>query len=235
MIGAFFREAFGGKALLAKRDVLLKATDSPRDLYYLFGETAVSQKLYAQAIKDFIKAQSMTPNPLAKSNLELRLAMIYQQLGELTKSEKSYLKVLRDQPQNIQALNNLAYLYVDKLKNPKKGLLFIEQALKRRPGDLNLMDTYGWTLYKLGNIEKAHETLEDVVKRDLTNADTLYHIAVVKEAMAAKQKEPELLLAALGFYRQALAMVEKEPKNPIRSDIETGLARVRKKLEEKKE
>ena len=71
------------------------------------------------------------------------------------------------------ALNNLAYLYTNTLNQPQKAKPLIERALRQRPGDMNLLDTYAWTLAKLGKNEQALEYLRKVVRGGLAGVDPL--------------------------------------------------------------
>jgi putative PEP-CTERM system TPR-repeat lipoprotein len=83
--------------------------------------------------------------------------------GDLPLAETRYLEVLKAQPENALALNNVAWL---KMKQNKPGALdFAERAVKAAPNQPPLMDTLAMVLSQEGQHAKAVELQKQVVAK----------------------------------------------------------------------
>ena len=63
-------------------------------------------------------------------------------------------------PNNIHALNDLAYLLADYRHQPDEALKYAQKAVELAPDDPNLLDTLGWVLYQKGLYPSAIQYLE---------------------------------------------------------------------------
>ncbi|WP_455209079.1 XrtA/PEP-CTERM system TPR-repeat protein PrsT, partial [Kaarinaea lacus] len=81
------------------------------------------------------------------------LALSYQQVNKPAAAEAEYKTILQQQPDNVMALNNMAYLLMD--KDVKRALDYAEQAYKKVPDNFAIMDTYGWVLAQSGATDQA--------------------------------------------------------------------------------
>ena len=75
--------------------------------------------------------------------------------GEDLKSIKAYEELLKLKPDNATYLNNLGYLLADKDIRLQEAKTYIQKALEKEPDNYAFLDSYGWVLYKLGELEKA--------------------------------------------------------------------------------
>lgn len=83
-------------------------------------------------------------------------------------SDKQYLsiaveefeKILVKQPNNTSVLNNIAYFLADNNEQLDKALEYAKRAHEDSPNDGNIMDTYAYTLCKVGDYAKAGEVLQ---------------------------------------------------------------------------
>ena len=151
--------------------------------------------------------QSLSAQPELTVPLRLRiysqLANAYTFLQNFEQAKDVYLNIVRLRPNDFWALNNLAYLLSDTLNRPDEALPFIERALPQNPKEYNLLDTYGWTLYKAGQVGRAIVELGRSVDIRPT-AMSCYHLGVVlKEAGESK--------LALQKLRQAATLLENDP------------------------
>lgn len=80
---------------------------------------------------------------------------------------------------------------------------FIERALPQNPKEANLLDTYGWTLYKTGQLNRAIVELGRSVDI-LPTAMNCYHLGVALKEVG----ESNLALQKL---RQAVTLLENDP------------------------
>lgn len=78
--------------------------------------------------------------------------------GALQPAEALYARVLQDNPNNVTALNNLAWLYDS--NNDDRAVLIAERAYQAAPGNPEVMDTYGWLLFKSGKAAEGVALME---------------------------------------------------------------------------
>lgn len=167
------------------------------------------------------KAQSLAPNEGVWENVTVQIANAYQNADQLDKAESAFKDILAKNPNNVIVLNNLAYLYADRLGQPDKALPLIERALMQRTDNANLLDTYAWTLIQLGELERARPFMQQVISQGQPGPDALYHMGYLLE----KTDDPA---GAREYYRQAYDMIRTRTGHPLRKDLEQALARIEK-------
>jgi predicted Zn-dependent protease len=86
--------------------------------------------------------------------------------------------VLKAYPSNIDALNNLAWIYTEQ-KNPE-DLALAERAHKLAPTSPGIMDTYGWALIAHDQPKAALPILEKAAKAAPKTSTIQYHLAVAQ-------------------------------------------------------
>ena len=89
----------------------------------------------------------------------LVLAMAYQQMGNTDKGIEHYLKVADYQPNNVMALNNLAWLYQE--KGNDKALKYAEKLYELAEKRPEVMDTVGWVFVQNGRVNRGLQLLQD--------------------------------------------------------------------------
>lgn len=95
----------------------------------------------------------------------------YERMGEWEKAERAFFKALELEKDQPETLNYLAYTWLDRGINYKKALEMLEIAFSKRKNSPHIMDSYGWALYKNGDIENAlkyMETALDIMPYDPT-------------------------------------------------------------------
>lgn len=111
--------------------------------------------------------------------------------GENAKAIQAFETVYKQQPENIIALNNLAWLY--SLKNDSRAIIFAEKAYKLKADDAAIQDTYGWILVQQGQVEKGRRLLEQVITELPDVAEVRYHYAVALYESGEKIEAKKLL------------------------------------------
>jgi Flp pilus assembly protein TadD len=81
------------------------------------------------------------------------LATTYLALGNEQQSQKRYQELLDDNPDNVVALNNLAWLMRE--VDPQQALTHIERADSLVPDNPQILDTYAMVQLELGALEEA--------------------------------------------------------------------------------
>ncbi len=176
---------------------------------------------YSAAITAYQKALELTDEPQAVVSINSELGITYTQMRQWKNSEKAYLAVLETRPDEMTALNNLAYIYVDELDEPQKAEPFAKRALDLRPGDQNVVDTYGWTLAKLGQYEEARRQLLRSLQMGQPIPDNRYHLGWVYEQTRQYGE-------ALHQYQLALEFAAGRPEeDTLKKNITEAIGRVR--------
>ncbi len=104
------------------------------------------------------------------------LGAAQQNMKQNQNAISTYEKLLVLQPDNIVALNNLAWLY--SLEDNPKSLKLAERAYALNSSDAGIQDTYGWVLVQQGQVAKGRQILEQTIKVLPDVPEVQYHYAV---------------------------------------------------------
>jgi tetratricopeptide (TPR) repeat protein len=83
------------------------------------------------------------------------LAMLLQVTGRSAESAALYQQILTLQPDNIVAINNLAWILCEERGKYQKALQLAMRGLDKAPDFVDLIDTRGVIYYRLGEFNKA--------------------------------------------------------------------------------
>lgn len=124
--------------------------------------------------------------------------------GNLPGARRSYETLIRLQPADADALNNLAHVML--AQNDAGALKTAEQARALVPGAPHIIGTTGWAAFKAGQADRALQLLREARVRDPANADTRYFLGSVLASLGSKVEARGELAAALKaglgqFYR----------------------------------
>jgi len=136
--------------------------------------------------RDFKTAYSMQ-----KANI---LAAAYEKTSDkkyLQQAVRQYESLLAEQPKNIAVLNNLAYLLAENDMQLEDAMEYAKTVYEGDTGNPNVLDTYGYVLYKNGKyseslrcLRMALQLFDDMVMP--VPADLYEHIARVHEKLGNK-------------------------------------------------
>ena len=122
------------------------------------------------------------------------LAQFYLTTGRLPPSIEEFEAVLRQAPQNIVVLNNLAWLYQQVKDNRAEEMA--RRAYDLAPSNPDVADTYGWILLGKNDTTRALPVLEKAARAAKDNAEIQYHYAAAL-ARAGKRGEAREILRRL--------------------------------------
>jgi len=91
------------------------------------------------------------------------LAHLYDRAGQRTAAEDVLKEVLRIEPQNGPANNDLGYMWADDGKNLPEAEAMIRTAVAVEPDNAAYMDSLGWVLYKRGKFQESRRYLDAAV------------------------------------------------------------------------
>ncbi len=117
----------------------------------LLGSTGKPEHLDA-AVRCFQRALEVVPH---WPDALLGLALCEYQRGRISEALARYREVLKYDPSNARALNDLAWILADRRQEYDEALRLIEQGLKVEPNNAHLVDTRAFIYEKLGRLEEA--------------------------------------------------------------------------------
>ncbi len=124
----------------------------------------------------------------------LKLASAYTSTGQHSAASDHYLTILKQSPDNLVALNNLAWQLKD--TNPKQALQYAEKANSLAPRSAGINDTLAVVLMKNGQHDLALRKSQALTEKYTNNPSFTYHRAMIL-AGAGRALEAKSLLAAL--------------------------------------
>lgn len=125
------------------------------------------------------------------------LANVLMLRGEYGPSIGMYERVLRVQPDNVVALNNLAMAYVEKGKDPRKALQYALQAYVLLPDSVDVLDTVGTALLANGRAEEAVRAYVRALELMPDNPTLRYRLAEAHFKAGQKEQATNEVRAAL--------------------------------------
>jgi Tfp pilus assembly protein PilF len=103
--------------------------------------------------------------------------MIDEAAGDDSAAIRNYRKVVEAEPDNVVALNNLAYLLSNRSEDLDIALKFAQRAKELARNDGITDDTLGWVLCRKQLYRQAVPYLEHAVAKR-PNAKVRYHLAI---------------------------------------------------------
>jgi tetratricopeptide (TPR) repeat protein len=165
------------------------------EIYLKLGVTYQYKGDINAAIENFRKAKS-----LAASNDAVpatRLALVLDGVGRRDESKPLYEEILRIDPNNIAALNNLAYIKAEEGTDLDTALTLAQRARQSAPRDPNIADTLGWVYIKKNLSDDAIRVYREVVGTSPNNATYHYHLAMALYQKGDKRAAKQALEDAL--------------------------------------
>ncbi len=151
-------------------------------------------------------------------------------------SETAYRSVLNLAPDDVAALNDLAWLLTEGKKDPAAALPLVNRALTQKPADVHLLDTRGVTHFRLGQFERGRADLEQCLslvsqRQDRptlrTRARVLFHLGRILAAMDQAGQARARLVEAREIDRlrqlQAFGDEEQAELDNLLASLETSL------------
>ena len=123
--------------------------------------------------------------------------MILETLGPADQAKAVYEQILKLDPNNALALNNLAMRKADEGQDLDSALTMAQKARQIQPNATAMADTVGWIYIKKNLSSEAERIFKDLVAKEPANAT--YH------------------------YHYGLALIQKGDKSSARREFEAAL------------
>jgi len=176
------------KAMLKAIDL---SSDQP-DAYVLLAQLYVASGREQTAL-DRLNAFVSKTNSLSGY---MQMGVIYDSMKDYPKARDAYEKVLSINADFGPALNNLSYLYSERLNDPAKAYPLAKKVVDLAPDNPAALDTLGWVTYKKGDYAHARPMLENSASKMTDNAEVQFHVGMVRYMMGDENLARQALQVA---------------------------------------
>lgn len=139
-------------------------------IYANMNQDEEAVRIYNQALASIKNGQTET------WPIYYAAAISYDRLNQKDKAEEFLLKAKELSNNNPNVLNYLGYTWLTQNKNIDEAVQMIFEAYKQYPFESHIIDSLGWTFFRLGNYSKAIEFLEYASSLNSGNAVISDHL-----------------------------------------------------------
>lgn len=93
-------------------------------------------------------------------NLRYARSVAYERAGDIASAEGDLRTIIERDPDNSTALNALGYTLANRTERFDEAKSLIEQALTLSPNEPAILDSMGWVLYRMGDLDNAQQFLK---------------------------------------------------------------------------
>ncbi|MCH7573013.1 MAG: tetratricopeptide repeat protein [Planctomycetes bacterium] len=116
-----------------------------------------------------------------------RVSQIYSLVGNVEGTDAILREVIRLDPNDAMAMNNLSYMRIAANRHDEETIRFMEQAYEMLSTDSNILDSIGWLRYKQG-------IFEDQVAATVNKSARRGALSLIRKAIEKNQLEnPEVM------------------------------------------
>jgi Flp pilus assembly protein TadD len=169
----------------AQYQTLIEKNPKVADLYVRLGEAKANGNDVNGAVDAFKRAREIDSTNYISV---LDLALLYNRAGRDEEARKTYEEVIKLQPDNVEALNNLAYIKADNGVDLDQALAYAQRAQQKRPNDPNVVDTLALIYIHKNLTDDSLRMLRELVAKNPTNPIFHLHLAL---ALYQKGDRPE--------------------------------------------
>ncbi len=174
LAGVFTRGGQYDEALKQYRILIANNPKSPE--YELqMAETYRFKGDFNSAVEHFKRASVLAPNDVRPLD---RLGMMLEGVGRRPEAKSIYEQIIRLDPDNVIALNNLAFLKAEEGTDLDQALSYAQRAKQKVPLNADISDTLGWIYIKKNLSDDAVRIFQGLVKDKPENATYQYHLAM---------------------------------------------------------
>ncbi|TMQ01481.1 MAG: tetratricopeptide repeat protein [Verrucomicrobia bacterium] len=151
-----------------------------RPAYLALAKIYVRSNRYQQALEKLEGVLARNPKDVTAL---MQVGMIKTEMKDFSTAAATYEKILAVNPKFSPALNNLAYLYSERLGRLDEAYKMARQARDLLPSDPYTADTLGWILYKRGEYSWALSLLQESAEKLPSSAEVQLHLGMAHYMM----------------------------------------------------
>ena len=169
-----------------------------------------AQEQYDKAFDLLTSALEQMPE---QNELLYSRALIAERMDRLDILEADLKQILKKDPDNANALNALGYTLADRTDRYAEAEKYLERAIKLRPDEPVIIDSYGWLQFRLGNLEQALNYLERAYA-ELKEAEIAAHLVEVLWVMGRKDEARTIYAEALNTLSEKQDLLDLHQRIP---------------------
>ncbi|HEY5624779.1 MAG TPA: tetratricopeptide repeat protein [Gammaproteobacteria bacterium] len=146
-------------------------------------------------------------------SLRYAQALLYQEQGRNRRSANALKDLVRDIPGDASLLNALGYLLTDRMDRHEEAFDYLEEALALEPDNPAIIDSMGWVLFHLGDLEGALTHLERAYEL-FPDPEVAAHIIDTQWALGNRDLALEMLRETLESNPESSHLTELEQRLP---------------------
>lgn len=212
------QQAYGLDGAVERFKKWLSAEEKNWRLHLVLGMLRSEAGALAEAARSLEASRDLAPGAQPRLLANRYLGATYYRMKKYAEAEKAYLACLEVQGNDYQVLNNLAYLYTD-LDKPQAALPFSARAANLAPNNARVLDTYGWTLAKIGRFAEAERVLLRAVQLEAPLTASRYHLGWVYEQIGRYED-------AWKQYKQGFETIRTRTDDPLYELLKQAAERV---------
>ncbi|KAA3603948.1 MAG: hypothetical protein DWQ06_05675 [Calditrichaeota bacterium] len=141
------------------------------------------------------------------------VASIYDLQKKYAKSDSAYAVLLEMTPENALILNNYSYSLAVRGEKLKEALQMSKKAISKEPTNSSYLDTIGWIYFKLENLDKALEYIQqaEMVSNE-PNWEIYLHLGDIYDKMGNSLKAQENWVKGLALNPNSTELKMKVEK-----------------------
>ena len=151
----------------------------PAWVQYLAQNWPQAEAEYRGFLERFAEQHGSTAVRSAVREAKLALSNIAVAQQRPAASEEWLEQVLDEFPDDIEAMNDLGYLWADRHAHLQRALRMTQRAVEAEPDNPAYRDSHGWALYRLGRAAEAADELRKATDVDKPDGIILDHLAEV--------------------------------------------------------
>jgi putative PEP-CTERM system TPR-repeat lipoprotein len=165
---------------------LAKRSAAELEVSYAQNLNRAGQQAKALESLSAAKERFLNSEPLLTS-----LAILQQQNDQTEEAAETYEQLIEVSPNNVVALNNLAWIYHE--QDDDRAPELARKAYELSPANAAIADTYGWILFKTGQTEKSLPILEKAHELQPDSQEIAMHLADAYKATGNTEKARNIL------------------------------------------
>jgi tetratricopeptide (TPR) repeat protein len=197
------------KAIQVYRQALEKVNDKV-GIWFLLGSTYAQDGQFDSALVMLEKASDKNPHD---TRILFALGSAYERSGDFDRGVATFERLLRIDSTHATALNYLGYMLADKGVRLEESLQMIRKALSYEPENGAFLDSYGWVLYRLGELREAEIQIKKALEATGDDPIIHEHLGDIYQALGETEKAQEA-------WEQALQLDQHNEK--LREKLERG-------------
>ncbi|MGB0845971.1 MAG: tetratricopeptide repeat protein [Thiolinea sp.] len=208
--GDFARESIGRKSSLLSREKGLDAAKvwldeqiadaslPARELSLLLAKAQLlhDAEKFEEAIAVYNSAEEFGAS---KRDILYSRSLTYDRMGKIAEAEKDLRAIVRDDPEDADALNALGYMLTVSTDRYEEAKKLISKALELNPTSPAILDSMGWVLYQLGDNEGAEEQLRLAFSK-MRDPEVASHLIEVLSKRGKNDEAEKILSDMLAEY-----------------------------------